>query len=41
MQFIDWIVLSIYFTLLIAIGFWAYLRVKNSADFFTAGGKLP
>ncbi len=41
MQFIDWIVLSVYFTLLLAIGFWAYLRVKNSADFFTAGGKLP
>lgn len=41
MQLIDWIVLTLYFVLLISIGFWAYLRVKNSADFFTAGGRLP
>lgn len=41
MQLIDWIVLTLYFLLLISIGFWAYMRVKNSADFFTAGGKLP
>ncbi len=41
MHFIDWIVLSLYFTLLIGVGVWAYRRVKNSADFFTAGGKLP
>ena len=41
MQFIDWIVLILYFLLLISVGFWAYRRVKNSADFFTAGGKLP
>ena len=41
MQLIDWIVLALYFALLIAIGLWAYSRVNNSADFFTAGGKLP
>lgn len=41
MQIIDWIVLSLYFALLLVIGLWAYTRVKNSADFFTAGGKLP
>ncbi len=41
MHLIDWIVLSAYFLLLISIGLWAYKRVKNSADFFTAGGKLP
>ncbi len=41
MQLIDWIVLTLYFVLLISIGVWAYMRVKNSADFFTAGGRLP
>jgi SSS family solute:Na+ symporter len=41
MQLIDWIVLWTYFLMLIVIGFIAYKRVKNSADFFTAGGKLP
>ena len=41
MQFIDWVVLTFYFLFLISIGFWAYRRVKNSADFFTAGGRLP
>lgn len=41
MELIDWIVLSLYFVMLISIGLWAYHRVKNSADFFTAGGNLP
>jgi len=41
MKLIDWIVLSLYFAMLIIIGLRAYFRVKNSADFFTAGGKLP
>lgn len=41
MQLTDWIVLSLYFFVLIAIGLNAYRKVKNSADFFTAGGKLP
>lgn len=41
MKHIDWIVLILYFILLISIGFWAFRRVKNSADFFTAGGRLP
>ena len=41
MQLLDWIVLSLYFLMLLAIGGWAYFRVKNSADFYTAGGKLP
>lgn len=41
MGFLDWSVLGMYFVLLILIGVWAYRRVKNSADFFTAGGKLP
>ncbi|MEZ5071330.1 MAG: hypothetical protein R2751_10265 [Bacteroidales bacterium] len=41
MHRIDWIVLSSYFGLLAAIGLAAYRKVKNSADFFTAGGQLP
>jgi len=41
MQLIDWIVLALYFGILLAIGLNAYRKVKNSADFFTAGGKLP
>ncbi len=41
MRFLDWSVLGMYFVLLILIGAWAFRRVKNSADFFTAGGKLP
>ncbi|TBW28631.1 sodium:solute symporter family protein [Gramella sp. KN1008] len=41
MELLDWIVLSIYFLMLLGIGGWAYFRVKNSADFYTAGGKLP
>lgn len=41
MQLLDWIVLSIYFLMLIAIGIWAYFKVKNASDFYTAGGNLP
>ncbi len=41
MQLLDWVVLSLYFVMLLSIGLWAYSRVKNSADFYTAGGKLP
>lgn len=41
MHLIDWFILVIYFILLIGVGLWAYSRVKDSADFFTAGGKLP
>ncbi|GET35042.1 sodium-coupled permease [Prolixibacter bellariivorans] len=41
MQLIDWIVLAMYFLVLVVIGLTAYRKVKNSADFFTAGGKLP
>jgi SSS family solute:Na+ symporter len=34
-------VLAAYFIVMIIIGTWARRRVKNSADYFTAGGKLP
>lgn len=41
MQLLDWVVLAFYFFLLLSIGLWAYFKVKSSADFYTAGGKLP
>lgn len=41
MQLLDWVILSLYFLMLLSIGLWAYFKVKNSADFYTAGGKLP
>ncbi len=41
MKSLDWIVLGTYFIILIGIGIMAYRKVRNSADFFTAGGKLP
>lgn len=41
MQLLDWIILSIYFLMLISIGVWAYFKVKNASDFYTAGGNLP
>lgn len=41
MEQLDYIVLGAYFFVLIAIGFWGHARVKSSADFYTAGGKLP
>ncbi len=41
MQPIDYVILVFYFLLLIAVGIWASRRVHNSADYFTAGGKLP
>lgn len=41
MEFLDWLVLGLYFIILILIGVYAYRRINSSADFFTAGGKLP
>ncbi|UKA59336.1 sodium:solute symporter family protein [Arthrobacter sp. FW306-2-2C-D06B] len=41
MYFADWLVLGAYFVVMIGIGWWAKSRVKNAADFFTAGGKMP
>lgn len=41
MQTIDYLVIVGFFVLLIVIGIYSYTKVKNSADFFTAGGKLP
>ncbi|MDM1046805.1 MULTISPECIES: sodium:solute symporter family protein [Sphingobacterium] len=41
MQSIDYIVIVVFFFLLIGIGIYSYFKVSSSADFFTAGGKLP
>lgn len=41
MQTIDYIVLGGFFLILVAIGIYSYTKVSSSADFFTAGGKLP
>jgi len=38
---IDYVVLIAYFLMLVVIGFIGYRRIKSSADFYTAGGKLP
>lgn len=41
MGILDWAVVAVYFVLMAGIGLWAKSRVKNAADFFTAGGKMP
>jgi Na+/proline symporter len=41
MLLIDYIVIAGFFFVLIAIGVYSYTKVNSSADFFTAGGKLP
>ena len=38
---LDWIIIAAFFLLMIAIGIWANNRNKNTADYFTAGGKIP
>ena len=41
MQAIDYYVIAGFFFVLVAIGIYSYTKVSSSADFFTAGGKLP
>src|SRR5690606_21372659 len=41
MQIIDYIVIVAFFLILIGIGVYSFKKVASSADFFTAGGKLP
>ncbi len=42
MKNIDYLVLVLFFLVLISTGVWSYFRkVKDSGDFFVAGGKLP
>lgn len=41
MQALDWVIVGGYFLVMIGIGLWAKARVKDSADYFTAGGRMP
>lgn len=41
MAIADWAVLGGYFFVMVAIGLWAKSKVKDSKDFFAAGGKMP
>ncbi|PSL55195.1 Na+/proline symporter [Saccharothrix carnea] len=41
METLDWVVVGGYFFVMVAIGYWSRGRIKNIADFFTAGGKMP
>ncbi|WP_327085004.1 Na+:solute symporter [Nonomuraea sp. NBC_01738] len=41
MSFLDWLVISAYFIVMVIIGVWAKSRIHDARDFFTAGGKMP
>jgi solute:Na+ symporter, SSS family len=41
MQTVDWVVLALYFVWMVLIGAWSYRRVRNTQDFFVAGGRMP
>ena len=38
---LDWIALSAFFAVSVAIGIWSFTRIRQSEDFYVAGGKLP
>ncbi len=41
MKFPDYVVIVIFFGLMVLIGFYSSRKIKNSTDFFVAGGKVP
>lgn len=41
MQFIDYLAIAIFFLLMVLIGSVSYRKIKNSNDFFVAGGNVP
>src|SRR5688572_25846960 len=41
MQAADWAVMGLYGLVMVAIGIWSFRKVKDTRDFFAAGGKLP
>ncbi len=41
MGLLDYLVIGIFFLLMVFIGFYSSRKVKNSNDFFVAGGKVP
>ena len=38
---LDWIMVGAYFLVMVGIGWWSKRRIKNAADFFVGGGKVP
>src|SRR5574341_677089 len=38
---LDWAVMGLYGLVMVAIGLWSFRKVKDTEDFFAAGGKLP
>lgn len=41
MKFLDYAVMGLFFVLMVLIGIYSFKKVKNSYDFFIAGGKVP
>ncbi|CAN5892430.1 Na+:solute symporter [soil metagenome] len=41
MELLDWIVVGLFFLVMLVIGGWSFSKVKDTSDFFVAGGKLP
>lgn len=41
LNYLDWIVITAFFILMLIIGAWSYSKNRDSKDYFVAGGKLP
>lgn len=41
MEGLDYVTLSLFFLIIIGIGIWSKRSIKNSADFYVGGGKIP
>jgi solute:Na+ symporter, SSS family len=41
MENLDWIIIALFFMIMLIIGAWSFKKVKDTSDFFVAGGKLP
>jgi SSS family solute:Na+ symporter len=41
MQFIDYVVIAVFFVLVALIGWMAVRKIEGSSDYFVAGGKIP
>ncbi|MGI9862963.1 sodium:solute symporter family protein [Moorella naiadis] len=41
MPLVDWIVLGLFFLVMVGIGIWSHRQIRDSHDYFTAGGKMP
>ncbi|GAB2686357.1 Na+:solute symporter [Saccharopolyspora gloriosae] len=38
---LDWVIIAGYLLIMLGIGVWAHRQVADTADFFTAGGRMP